>query len=297
MALDARKRQKKVERRHAKQKAKRRVLGRRAASGLAARIEKAASAPILHCGSTDALWNVGMGNVLLSRQLAYGRVAFGAFLVDACCLGVKNAWSSVMPRSEYEESVYGSILETFPFVETTPEFARTVVEGAVDYARDLGFEPHPDYRAARMIFGQIDPEACSEEFRYGRNGKPFFVAGPDDSPFRCESVIAQLAHYCGPDGFDYFVPFDLQSDAFEADDEEYVDEDGTLVLLSEYDEQFDERLGFPPGSLARAYLQYVAEHDDAAGRPTVGESGCASPRGPLRNVLRSFSARFGLWQR
>ena len=86
MPIDPRRRQKKLERRKAKQKTERRELARRESGGLAARPAHAVTAPILHCCTTAGIWDVGMGEVLVSRQLAGGQVAVVVFLVDMVLL-------------------------------------------------------------------------------------------------------------------------------------------------------------------------------------------------------------------
>ena len=283
MVLDARRRQKKKERRHAKQKAKKQDLAKRTLSISAAKIERAASAPILHCCATELLWDQGMGSVLLSRELPNRRVAFGVFLVDAYCLGVKDAWSNLVPRSEYEQRVLGPIFEEHGLVETTPEFARKVVEGAVDYAWSLGFPPHPDYRAARLIFGRIDAGACTEAFTYGKDGKPFFIAGPKDSPWRCREVINQLTRQCGPDGCYYTVPL------AELDEEIEFDDDDILILSPSSGLSREDDLS--AGSLARLYLRYMADQeDDEVLQPPPERDAASKPR-PISGFARRLIGR------
>jgi len=206
MAIDQRKRQKKLERRKAKQRAERRERARREAGGLPARIQQAAGAPILHCCITACLWQTGIGQVFLSRLCPNGKVAFGAFLVDIYCLGVKNAMAEIVVREQYDSMLYQKLQQEYGLVPLKPECARKLVEGAVAYARDLGFSPHPDYRAAQWIFGDIDAGACPEQFSYGKDGKPFFVAGPYDDHARCEWILQMLRHRLGPDGFHYMIP-------------------------------------------------------------------------------------------
>src|SRR6185295_11540148 len=83
-----------------------------------------------------------------------------------------------------------------------PACAVKLISGAIDYARRLDFKPHPDYHYAREIFGDINPEDCQETFEYGREGKPFYVAGPYDNAIR---IVNQLSRKLGPEGFDYIV--------------------------------------------------------------------------------------------
>ncbi|MFQ5825644.1 MAG: hypothetical protein ACE5JB_16520, partial [bacterium] len=81
-------------------------------------------------------------------------------------------------------------------------------EGAVAYAKDLGFSPHPDYRIANKILGDIDPDVCPMSFEFGKDGKPFFIAGPYDTPKKCKMIMDTLTKRCGQDGFHYMVPAD-----------------------------------------------------------------------------------------
>jgi hypothetical protein len=205
MALDARRRQKKAEKRNAKQKAKRKELAKRKAEGLGARLARAAAAPILHCCTTQSLWDRGMAQVLISRQLTTGQVAFATFLVDRYCLGVKDVFSGFMNRGEYFERLYDRIAARSEIVVLKPATARKLVEGAVEYARSLGLSPHSDYYNAHQIFGNIDPAECDREFEFGCDGKPLFIAGPYDSPGRCASILGILSQKCGTDGFDSLI--------------------------------------------------------------------------------------------
>lgn len=205
MAMDPRKRQKKLERRHTKANAKKKALAVRDPRDLTARIERSAAAPIVHCCTTNVLWDEGMSNVLVSRALNSGRIAFTAFLVDMYCLGVKDVTFDIVSRRNYDWRVYNKLLRDYEVVNLEPDAARKLVEGAVEYAAQIGLSPHRDYLKGMRIFGDIDAVSCTEEFTYGKDGKPFFVAGPHDSMSRCRQIINLLTDRCGPDGFHYFM--------------------------------------------------------------------------------------------
>lgn len=204
MVLDPRKRQKKLERQKSKQRAKNKAVARYGSRDIAVRLDRYAAAPILHCTAPKVLWTEGIGNVLVSRELTNGDVAFASFLVDIYCLGVKDAFYNIVPRHHYDNDLYFKLMR-FPQVPLRPECARKLVEGAVEYARGLGLSAHDDYRIARRIFGEIDAATCSQEFGYGKEGKPFFVAGPHDDLARCKGIIGLLTAHCGTDGFHYLV--------------------------------------------------------------------------------------------
>jgi hypothetical protein len=209
MAVNPQKRRKKIEKRTAKQKAERREMARRSQSGLPARLRQAASAPILHCCAGKTLWNQGLGQVLISRQLPGGQVAFAVFLVDRFCLGAKDAFANVAPRPTYTRSLYEKLAASDTLVPLDPPDARKLVEGAVQYALDLGIPPHPDYSVAKLILGDIDVAGATEDFEFGKNGKPFFIAGPHDHAARCQQILRTLEQRCGPDGFDFLMPAEV----------------------------------------------------------------------------------------
>jgi hypothetical protein len=147
-----------------------------------------------------------MSNVLVSRNLKSGNVAFVAFLLDVYCLGVKDVAFDVVSRSRYDRQIYGKLIESYEPVALEPAAALKLIEGAVEYAKQCGLSPHRDYRIGKPIFGDIDSASCGEEFIYGDNGKPFFIAGPNDRPSRCRQIIDLLTAHCGPDGFTFLMP-------------------------------------------------------------------------------------------
>jgi hypothetical protein len=230
MPVDPRKRQKKLERRAAKQKEKKKALVRRSSDEATLAIRRAATAPVLHCLTPDSLWDQGMGQVLFSRELPDRRVAVAMFLVDAWCLGVKDAFGRIMGRLTYDSD----ILDRFRdggFEKLSPECGRKLVEGAVAYALDLGFHPHPDYQTAKLIFGDVDAGQCDREFTFGKDGKPYFFAGPHDDFAKCQRIIATLRDRLGEGGFHFTMPISggalppgyqlIESDSDEGDEDEF----------------------------------------------------------------------------
>lgn len=208
MALDQRKRQRKVEKRKAKQRVnKGRALAQRRPDDLSVKLTRAAAAaPILHCVTIAEIWDEGIGNVLISRQVSSVQVAFVNFLVDLYCLGVKDVILHVTSPDQYRRQMYGHLEERYELQPLKPACARRLVEGSVDFAAQFGIAPHKDYRIAQLIFGDIDATACEQQFEFGQNGKPFFVAGPYDSERRCREIASKLEASCGPDGYEFVIP-------------------------------------------------------------------------------------------
>jgi hypothetical protein len=204
MAIDPRKRQKKLERRKAKDKARNRMAAVSQARWQANRFERAGSGRIVECLVPKALAADGIGGLVISRDLAGDSVAYATFLVDLLCLGVKDVAFGIVSHAEYDRLIE-RLVEKFEYDSRSAEFVRKLVEESVAYARSVGIEPHRDYDRAKAIFGDVDASACQEHFEFGRDGKPLFVSGPSDSPQRCARIVTALTDRCGVGGFDYLV--------------------------------------------------------------------------------------------
>lgn len=163
------------------------------------------NAPVYKVLIPKNLFELGMGNVVFSRKLNNGQIALSVFLVDIYCLGVKNALAAIVFESEFYEELDRLEAQSGPLTNIHQSCARKLVEGAVSYALDLGFSPHKDYKTAKLIFSDIDPEACPENFEYGKDGKPLFVSGPFDSKVRCDKILGILEKRCGPNGYHYII--------------------------------------------------------------------------------------------
>jgi len=134
--------------------------------------------------------------VVVARRLPDGRFVASTALVDRTCLGVKNA-DTMGPLSDGEledlvEDVgtpYDGMLECEPLV------ALSIVHNALDYARDLGFRPHRDFR--EPLFGPR-PEALLETAWHARP-RPLYVTGPRDN---VPAILTTLIEAVGAGNFD-----------------------------------------------------------------------------------------------
>ncbi len=143
----------------------------------------------------------GVVSVLVARDAGRNRVSVCGYLVDSYCLGVKNVLGpELMGVRKYEDFIrtffggYGD-----PPLSVPLDLAQELVLGAVDFARGLGFEPHPEYEAAREHMGSRPrPGAIT----FGLNGKPFYVQGPYDDADR---IMRRLERTTGRGKFEFMV--------------------------------------------------------------------------------------------
>ena len=140
--------------------------------------------------------------VLVARAKRHGHVTVCGYLVDVGCLGVKNALG---PRkvddgrglSDFRREYFASF-DSEPLAAPL-ELAKHLVFGAVEYARGLGFEPHPDFIAAAGHLGQW---TGASDIEFGRDGQPYYISGPYDNVPR---IMATLKRSVGQDNFHFLV--------------------------------------------------------------------------------------------
>ena len=189
--------------------------------------------------SDAGMFESGIGQVVIARYKGGERVELGVFLVDIFCLGVKNAFFTQCGEEELEGMLQHLFNNGSPVEEHSGAWGRKLVEGALEYARKLGFAPHRDYKKAARVMGGIDPKTCPETFVFGREGKPMFISGPYENEARCQLIRRVLTKKCGKDGFHYLMRVgDMDGDLF--DDEEDEDEEAHDDEDEEEDEDEDE---------------------------------------------------------
>jgi hypothetical protein len=168
-------------------------------AGLPPSILRAARTPIQHCLVTESLFVIGMGTVVLARG---GRdVALAAFLVDVFCLGIKD----VMFQSLDEEAAEMYLQTTHaaaPLIAVEPSYARKLLRDLSAWSQSIGFAPHRDFEPVEKLFGDVDADASDAAFRFGRDGKPFYIPGPSESPLQIRRRVEQLRKTLGDGGFD-----------------------------------------------------------------------------------------------
>lgn len=162
------------------------------------------------------LWEKGMGTVVVSRFKSSGLFEAGVFLLDVYCLGVKNGFFACNSESEYEPKLLHRIFAEDGRTAIMPACARKLIEDSVRYAQALGLAPHPDYKLASRVLGGISAAECTQSFKFGKDGKPFYIQGPNDSPDKAEQIIQTLRWRCGEGKFDYLLVGSLT--------EEFLDE-------------------------------------------------------------------------
>jgi hypothetical protein len=168
-------------------------------------------------------WDVADGGIprlvtVVVTRRGPAQALFGALvLLDRTCLGVKNALL-LPPQTDLDLSWrmedLGYAIGEMRRID--PAQAQSVVYRAIDHARSLGFEPHPDFPEA--IFGPRPPELVETPLEW--HGRPIYISGPHDDVPR---IISRLAAAVGPAGFDCIAAAPGLGDI---DDEEILEAGG-----------------------------------------------------------------------
>lgn len=146
-----------------------------------------------------AAWAGGLAAVLVARRHRHGKVSVCGYLADVYCLGVKNALG---PEIMDDLGLRGFVRDYFSGYDGNPleapvELAREVVFGSVEYARSLGFDPHPDFAAAA---GHLGSWTGPSTITFGKDGRPLYICGPYDDPV---PVIRTLERTVGRGNFEF----------------------------------------------------------------------------------------------
>jgi hypothetical protein len=207
MALSKHQRQKKLQAKRTQRKvAAQRKLSRMRLTGIHARMESATSWPVVQARVSHTIWKNGLGQALLARRGPNGLTVMAVFLLDVYCLGVKDVITRADPELVAGDWMAKVFSKNGPWVDVSAEHIRKLVEESIGYALSLGIAPHPECATAQLIFGDLDSSKCSQDFTFGRNGKPLFISGPHDNSTRVHSIMSMLRQSCGVDGFHFVLP-------------------------------------------------------------------------------------------
>lgn len=145
--------------------------------------------------------------ILIAKEPPFGGVVTCMFLVDLGCLGPKQAFvSQFRTKPLYESEFRDVMIARNPLVATAYPLAVKIIRESLRYAESLGFGPWEGVQKTLSALGSLQvADACEETIPVGGpDGKPFYMAGPDDD---VEHIMNTLTRKCGHGNFEFVAPF------------------------------------------------------------------------------------------
>ncbi len=144
-------------------------------------LKDATKFPIHECLVAEDAWRkLGIAMSLVARQIVPGRFMYAFYFVDTYCLGLKDTFAAANVSLEEYLEARARAEQRFKLVPLDYEGSRSLVLGAIDYARTLGFEPSDDWWQSCFV---IEAERTfNTKFEFGKDGKPCYVQGLNENP-------------------------------------------------------------------------------------------------------------------
>lgn len=170
-------------------------------------VTKARGLAFGECFINDNWQKQGMATILVSRLMPSNKIIAGMYNVDIFCLGLKKTlYKFGLDSLEMEELKAEMAQRTGSFSNIAVNDLHNLIYGSIDFAEELGFEPHENFRITEYI---LDPDYIDEGIDYlefGKDGKPFYIAGPHDN---VNKIVHTLQKNVGDGNFDIMCPSQL----------------------------------------------------------------------------------------
>lgn len=170
-------------------------------------IRNSSELPVHECLIHPEWQEQGLATILISRKQTNGNLVFGVYMVDIYCLGLKNTLCNAdIPLQEYEDGIKDTLRKQATYLECDIELAYQIIYGAIEFAREFGFGPHKDFKLSSCILEGPSEKYHSSDLEFGKDGKPYYIAGPDDN---VDYVMRKLSENAGDGNFDFTHPMGM----------------------------------------------------------------------------------------
>lgn len=169
-------------------------------------LEKAREYPIYGCWVYKKWKESGIAPVVVARKQPDDRILYAVYLIDLYCLGIKNCYT----RADISPAQFERALPKMCARDPEPcsvEFAHELVYGAMEYANGYGFDPHPDFKGSLgdKVLDPAEAHPRAHGIEFGKDGKPFFAAGPYDDERKINRILNTLHRTAGEGNYHYLV--------------------------------------------------------------------------------------------
>jgi hypothetical protein len=124
---------------------------------------------------------------------------FSSFLVDLWCVGVKD----IILKIGISDTQLRDCTSRPGLALANYELGRSLVLGAVDFAREIEIEPCESWEACKTLVEAERPYSHLDDFSFGKDGKHFYFAGPNDDEL---FDVQEIARKVSQSGGNYTIP-------------------------------------------------------------------------------------------
>jgi len=185
MAIDQKKRQKKLMKKRQKDKTRKKKQAESVPFALLSATKKILGARklrIYECLINPSWKEDGLATILLSRRQPDGDLLFGVYLVDVYYLGLKNTFCNVdFSVWRYETELRSKTYKEEDPVECPIPLAHHIIYGGIEFAAQFGFKPNKDFKFSQYVLEDKNSIEPCEAVEFGKDGQPYYIAGPDDN--------------------------------------------------------------------------------------------------------------------
>lgn len=168
-------------------------------------IRQARAYPFAGCWVQEDWKEAGLAVVVVARRQPNGNIAFGNYLVDYYCLGLKDTFynADIPARVFHREFIPKLYSATARPISISPALAHEIIYGGIDYAAQYDFHPQRDFRDSQYILDPPEMHPRTGKVEFGKDGQPFFIAGPHDN---ADAIMRQLQRTAGDGNSHYLMP-------------------------------------------------------------------------------------------
>ena len=205
MAKDRRAREARLAKKRLKARARKQARAGRSAPADALQhvkraVREAQGCPVHECMISRGWEELGLVTILIARRQTNGRIAFGVFLVDVYCLGLKNTFcNGDFTVLEYGSQVRDKLVREYDLLACPLDLAHGLIYGGIEYAKQFGFKPNRDFKMSQYLLDPRESVTLRDDLSFGKDGRPFYISGPEDN---VERIVRQLEATAGEGNFD-----------------------------------------------------------------------------------------------
>lgn len=165
--------------------------------------EKGRALPVEKCLLSDNYSQAGHTICMIVRRQPSGKFMFANYLIDRCCLGIKDTTLNCNLEEEKIEEIVDMMSQNAKVEEISPEQLHNMVYAAYDWGTELGFKPPKEFALSEyMLDSQLIDDGI-DDVEFGWEGQPYFLAGPYDDTKR---ILAILDKNVGKGNYKFTIP-------------------------------------------------------------------------------------------